>query len=136
LHQRDRAWADLQQRGKRVYIKDSRDQPPITYVQIGKNLITPSTRTLGVFGSNPETTYALSVQTTSILRNSLRSKQDISDQQAAQLQDIAATRTANTMAKINAILKMFRSEQEAKQAIDQSRKLDPQIKAKLELYPG
>ena len=130
--QRDQAWADLLQRGKRVYIKDSPDRAPDTYVQIGKNLITPSTRTRGAFGSNPETTYALAIQTTGILRNSLRSKQDISDQQAAQLQDIAATRNANTMAKIHAILKMFRSEEEAKQVIAQSSKINQQVKAKLD----
>ncbi|MFZ9611307.1 MAG: hypothetical protein ACO294_11455 [Methylococcales bacterium] len=128
---RDQAWADLQQRGKRVYIKDSSTPAPQTYVQMGKVLITPSTRTSNVFGSNPETAYALAVQSTSILRNSFRSKQDITDQQAAALQDIAATRTANTMDKINAILKMFRSEQEAKQAIAQSSKIDPRDRARL-----
>ena len=129
--ERDQAWADLQQRGKRVYVKDSSDSAPQTYVQMGKVLITPSTRTSNVFGSNPETAYALAVQSTSILRNSIRSKQDITDQQAAALQDIAQTRTANTMDKIKSILGMFKSQQEAQKVIAQSGKIDPRDKARL-----
>lgn len=130
--QRDQAWADLQSRGRRVYIKDHPTEAPDTYVQIGKVLITPHTRVRGAFSDEPETTYALSLQSTGILRNSMRSKQDITDQQAAALQDIAATRNANAMDKIKAILKIFKSQEEAKQAIAQSSKIDPTIKAKLD----
>ena len=125
-------WADLEKHGKRVYIKDSPDSAPRTYIKIGGLLITWSSRTRGAFSNNPETEHSFSVQTTKILNNYLRTKQDITDQQAASLQDIANTKNANATEMIKAIMNVFRGEQEVKQIIAQSQKINPKDKAKLD----
>jgi len=125
-------WADLEKHGKRVYIKDSPSSAPRTYIKIGGLLITWSSRTRGAFSDNPETEHSFSVQTTKILNNYLRTKQDITDQQAAALQDIANTKNANAMEMIKAIVAVFKGEEEVKQVIAQSQKIAPQDKAKLD----
>lgn len=123
---------DLEKHGKRVYVKEHPDSAPRTYIKIGGLLITNSSSTRGPFSDNPQTKHTLSVQTTKILNNYLRTKQDITDQQAASLQDIANTKNANATEMIKAIMGVLQGEQEVKQVIAQSQKINPKDKAKLD----
>lgn len=129
---RDAAFNELQEKGKRIYVKDSPSDAPRTYVKIGNLLITPSTSVYGVFSKSPTSEFGLSVQTTKILKNSLRSTEEITDQQAASLQDIASTQNANAMEKIKMVLALFKGENEVADIINNSKKVTAQDKKKLD----
>lgn len=116
--------------GKQVHYRDETKNLQ-TAIQIGRYLIEPATTTRGPFSKNPETTYQVSVRTTGALGN-LRVKQDITDQQAAALKDIARTRNDNSMNAIRMMLSVLQGEQDLKAVIDNSKKITPADKAKLD----
>jgi hypothetical protein len=66
------------------------------------------------------------------LNQGTRSRVDISDQQAAALKDIADTKNANAMQMIQAMVNVLQGEDNIKQIIDNSKKITPQDKAKLD----
>jgi len=66
------------------------------------------------------------------INQGVRTKADITDQQAAALKDIAATKNANAMTGIQAIMSILQGEADIKRVIDNSRKIDPRDKAKLD----
>jgi len=132
VQDRDAAWEDLKTRGKKVYIQDRHmDHAPHMYLQFGSILVEKKTGTRpGAFGDKPEWVYELLFQTTSILRNYLRIKHDITDQEAATLRDIADTKTKNTIEKLKNILQILREPERdpALQKIIDSTKIDPKTK--------
>jgi len=103
-----------------------------TAIQIGKFAIEPDIVTYGAFGDNPSTVYVLSVRSAASLNQGTRSKVDITDQQAASLKDIADTKNTNSLNLIKSILGTLKGEQEIKRIIDQSSKITPADKAKLD----
>ncbi len=129
---RDSAWEELQEKGKKIYVKDSPSSPPRTYVKIGSLLITTSSTVFGVFSDKPTSEYGLTVQTTKILKNSLRSTEEITDQQASSLQDIASTKNANAIEKIKLIMALFKGEEEVADIINNSKKITMADKKKLD----
>lgn len=128
----DMAYDTLAEKGKRIYVKDHPENPPHPYIQIGKILIAKHIITYGAFGNNPSSRYSLAFQTTGILKNAYRQQADITDQQAAQLRDIAATRDASAMAKIKLMMAAMNGKDEMTQLINNSKKVTPQDKAKLD----
>ena len=103
----DNAWSDLQSWGEMIYLSDAYDDysVPTTYVKIRKMLVTPSTRTKRVFSKNPQTSYSLSVQTTSILRNTqIRRQHGMTKEQATKLQSIADAENKKTVEIIKLLL--------------------------------
>ena len=128
----DTAWEELVKHGKRVYVKDHPQTSPTEYVKIGPFLIRDGTTVRGAFGNNPETNHRLSITTTGILKNPINQVQDISDQQAASLRDIASTQTQNAMEKLKTLMNIFQGEDDMKRIIDNSKKIAPQDKAKLD----
>ena len=141
----DDALAWVGSKGKKVHFKDHpRDEHVRTGYKIGKFLITDGTSIQGVFSDNPVHTYALSIRTAASLDSGGRVVQDITDQQAAAISDIAATKSENTMGLIAAMLDMLKGRDELqgiadrskkdvlKNIIDSSKKINMQDKAKLD----
>lgn len=123
VKERDRALAELAQKGKRIYVKDSVYSAPLEHVKLGSTLISPD-------GTQ---TPKLAFQSAAILKNNnIRTVHNITDQEAASLRDIADTKNANAIAGIKAFMAVFKSQEEMKQAIDNSKKITPQDKAKLD----
>jgi hypothetical protein len=120
----------LDGKGKKIHYKNQYGDL-VTAIQIGRYLISPATTVRGVFSKDPETIYQVSVRTTGALGN-LRVKQDITDQQAAALQDIANTKSANVMDSFRKLMSWFKSEQALKAVIDNTKKITPADKAKLD----
>lgn len=113
-------WEYVKSLGKEVHYNDSMNVLR-TAIKIGKFIFEPAHKTLGI-----------SVTTTAVLKNPLRQVQDITSQQAATLHDIANTKFQNTVAQLNAIVDLFQGQQNIKQIIDNSKKVTPQDKAKLD----
>jgi exonuclease VII large subunit len=57
---------------------------------------------------------------------------DVTDQQAAALRDIAATKNKNSLELIKAMYDIFQGQQDVRRIIDNSKKIDPRDKAKLD----
>lgn len=130
---RELAWDELSKKGKRLYIAGAVTRnSPTEYLQFGKVLISRDSVTYGAFSSNPESHYGLAFQSAAIVKNDYYHVHDITDQQAAALQDIAATKNANAMAGIKAIMAVLKGEQDVKKVLDNSAKITPQDKAKLD----
>jgi hypothetical protein len=125
------AWTWVQSKGKQVNYRDNFNHLN-TAVQIGSFIVEPNITTSNAFGDNSNTQYNLSVRTTKSLSQPSRRREDITDQQAAALQDIAQTKNNNAMDKMKMLLAMFKGEQDIKQIIDRSKKIHPSDKAKLD----
>jgi hypothetical protein len=123
------AW--IESKGKKVHYRD-RSNTLHTATQIGKFIVEPSIRVEGVFSDSPTTSYAISVRSVKAIGSGGRTKADISDQQAAALTDLARTKTDNAMNGIRSILSILRDKQDIKNVIDNSKKLDSNVKAKLD----
>jgi hypothetical protein len=126
------AWEWIQSKGKQIHFKENPRGSLITGIQIGRYLLQKATLVRGAFSSTPETTYLISVRTAKIANTAGRTKLDITDQQAAALRDIAQTKSNNVMGKLKAIMSLFQGEEDVKQIIDNSKKINPQDKAKLD----
>jgi hypothetical protein len=127
----DSAWDWVQSKGKKVYYYDHFKHLN-TAIKIGKYIIEPASYTRNAFGNNPETTHRISVRTARIINQAVRTQADISDQQAAQLKDIAATKSANAVEGLKLLLNLFKGEEDIKSIIDNSKKIDSKDKAKLD----
>ncbi len=125
------AWEWIQSRGQKVHYRDNFGSLN-TAIKIGRYVVEPASVTRGVFSKNPETTHRMSVRSAAAINQSVRSQVDITDQQAAALKDIAATKNSNAMAGIQAMMAVLQGEQDVKDIIDRSRKIDPRDKAKLD----
>lgn len=118
----------LASKGKSVHYHDG-DQLRTAY-KIGKYLVEP-TYSQERIGATPD--YLLSVRSANALKNtSIRSVQDITDQQAAALRDIANTKTANAMKQLQALMGIMKGQQDLEKVISNSKKIAPQDKAKLD----
>ena len=122
------AWAES--KGKKVHFKVGSSLR--SAIQVGRYVIQPATTVRGAFGDDPQTSYAVSVRSAAALDQGVRKKADITDQQATALKDIADTKNANAMEMIKAVMDMVQGEQEIKKIIDQSKKINPADKAKLD----
>lgn len=130
---RDAAWEELGKKGKRIYISDALSpKSPQEYLQFGKILVSCSSSAAGYFGNKPEWEYKLAFQSSAIAKNDYYCVNDITDQQAATLRDIAATRNDNALAGIKAIMAVLKGEEEVKKVIANSQKINPNDKAKLD----
>jgi hypothetical protein len=125
------AWQWVESRGKKVHYYDNFKHLN-TAIQIGKYIIEPATTVRGAFSDNPITTYRISVRGSSAVNQGVRRQADITDQQASALKDIASTKNANAMEMIKALMNVFKGEEDVKQIIDNSKKITPQDKAKLD----
>lgn len=125
------AWAWVQSKGKKVNYRDNFNHLN-TAVQIGIFIVEPNITTSNAFGDNPRTGYGLSVRSAKSLSQPSRRREDITDQQAADLKDIAQTKNNNAMDKMKMLLAMFKGEQDIKQIIDRSKKITLGDKAKLD----
>jgi hypothetical protein len=125
------AWQWIESKGKKVHYKNNFDDLR-TAIQIGSYIVEPSSRTRSPFGAKPETEYSVSVRSVKAIGQPTRTKQDITDQQAAAIRDIANTRGENAMKMIQALIDVLDGEQDVKRVIDQSKKIDPRDKAKLD----
>jgi hypothetical protein len=125
------AWQWVESRGQKVYYRDNFNNLN-TAVKIGRYVIEPASFTRGVFSKTPETTHRMSVRSAAAINQSVRSQADITDQQAAALKDIAATKNATAMAGIKAMIAVLQGEEDVKGIIDRSKKIDPRDKAKLD----
>jgi hypothetical protein len=127
----DDAWKWIEGKGKKVHYKDNFGDLK-TAVQIGNYIIQPSTKTRAAFSDNPTTEYSVSVRSAKAIGQPTRTKQDITDQQAAAIRDIANTRGENAMQMIKALIDVLDGEKDVQRVIDQSKKIDPRDKAKLD----
>jgi hypothetical protein len=127
----DDAWTWVQSKGKQVHYRDNFNHLQ-TAVQIGSFIVEPNTVTRNVFGGNPDTEHGLSVRSVKSLSQWSRKREDITDQQAAALQDIAQTKNINAMSGLKMLMSLFKGEQDIKQIIDSSKKIHPSDKAKLD----
>ena len=125
------AWQWIEQKGQKVHYYDS-FRTLQTAVKIGRYVLEPASITRGAFSDQPETTHQISVRSAASLNQGVRTRADITDQQAAALHDIAATRSTNAMAGIRAIMDVLQGEEDLKRVIDSSKKIDPRDKAKLD----
>jgi hypothetical protein len=121
----------IESKGKKVHYRDRNDKLH-TATQIGRFIVEPSIRTEGVFSDNPTTTYSISVRSAKAIGSGGRTKADMTDQQAAALTDLARTKTDNTIKSIQSIMTILRGEQDVKNIIDNSKKIAPSDKAKLD----
>jgi hypothetical protein len=126
------AWDEIQKHGKRVYVKLPLTSSPSTLVKIGKYLLQQNETVRRAFSDNPESEYHIKIQTASILKNPINKKMDFTDQQAASLQDIAATKSTNAIEKLKAILAVVKSKEDVKKLIADSEKLADVTKQKLQ----
>jgi len=127
----DDAWQWIESKGKKVHYKNNFDDLR-TAIQIGSYIVEPSSRTRSPFGAKPETEHSVSVRSVKAIGQPTRTKQDITDQQAAAIRDIANTRGENAMKMIQALIDVLDGEEDVKRVIDQSKKIDPKDKAKLD----
>lgn len=127
----DSAWDWVQSKGKKVYYYDHFKHLN-TAIKIGKYIIEPASFTRGVFSGNPETTHQLSVRTAAVINQAVRRQADISDQQAMALKDIASTKNANAIEGLKLLMNVLKGEEDIKSVINNSKKLDPRDKAKLD----
>lgn len=118
-------------RGQKVYYRDNFGSLN-TAIKIGRYVVEPASITRGAFSNNPETEHRMSVRSAAAINQSVRSQVDITDQQAAALKDIAATRNKNAMDMLQAMMSVLQGEQDLKRVIDSSKKIDPRDKAKLD----
>jgi len=131
--ERDEAWEHVESHGKKIYLRDPYDRTtPKEYIKLGKFLLKLGSITRGVFSDNPSSEYFIYIQTMGMTKNPLTAVVDITDQQAASLRDIAGTKSANAMAGIQAMINMFKGEEELKKVIATSKKITPGDKAKLD----
>jgi len=127
----DDAWQWIESKGKKVHYKNNFDDLR-TAIQIGSYIVEPSSRTRSPFGAKPETEHSVSVRSVKAIGQPTRTKQDITDQQAAAIRDIANTRGENAMKMIQALIDVLDGEEDVKRVIDQSKKINPADKAKLD----
>lgn len=128
--ERDEAWEIIQSKGKRVYIHDTMQSAPTEYIQVGKVLIDKNARRPW---RDEGYDYGVTLQTTAITKNTnIYQVRDITDQEAARLRDIANTKNANALEKIQLIMALLKGEEDLKKTIDNSKKITPQDKAKLD----
>jgi hypothetical protein len=127
----DSAWQWIESKGKKVYYYDHFKHLNEA-VKIGKFIVEPASYTARAFSDSPETVHAVSVRTAAVINKSVRRQVDISDQQANALKDIAATKNKNALEGIKLIMSILQGEQDVKSVIDNSKKLDSNVKAKLD----
>jgi len=125
------AWQWIESRGKKVHYKTHHGDTR-TAIQIGSYIVEPSSRTRAPLSGNAVTEYSVSVRSTKAIGQPTRTKQDISDQEAAAIRDIANTRNANALEALQALVNILDGEEDVKKIIDQSKKINPRDKAKLD----
>ncbi|CAB4130287.1 hypothetical protein UFOVP116_363 [uncultured Caudovirales phage] len=141
----DDAMEWIQSKAKAVHFKDHGSSANVrTGYKIGKFLISAAISTVGPFSDNPQTNHAISVRSVNALTSGTRVVQDITDQQAAAIADIAATKNQNSMESIAAMLAILKGRDELqgiadrskkdvlKNIIDNSKKIDMRDKAKID----
>lgn len=129
--QYDDALEWLENKAKKVYYRDHFNHLNTAY-QIGRYIVEPNSFTANAFSDNPKTMYRLSVRAASALKGNTRTVVDMTDQQAAALKDIADTKNANALEGIKLIMQLFKGQEDVKSIIDNSKKIDPRDKAKLD----
>jgi len=122
------AWAESM--GKKVHYREG--DTLHTAIQLGRYVIQNATSVYGVFSDTPRSVYAISVRSAAALNQGVRRLADITDQQATALQDIANTKNANAMEMIKAMMNVLSGEANLKTIIDNSKKITPRDKAKLD----
>ncbi len=127
----DDAMSWIESKGRKVHYRDRSNQLR-TAIQIGKFIVEPGTVVRGPFSDNPTTTYQVSVRSVKAIGSGGRTRADISDQQAAALHDIAQTKSNTDMQKLQAMINILQGEQDLKNVIDRSSKIEPKDKAKLD----
>lgn len=124
----DDMWEEIQKHGTIVHVKFPLTSAPAKVAKFGKYLVYPSTQIRGAFGDSPETEYFFYVQSSAIFKNDKINKVEITDQEAARLNDFAETKNAAALAGIKAILAHFKSKDDAEQAINKAKRIDPKVK--------
>lgn len=127
----DDGWEYIKSLGKEINYRDSMNHLR-NAIQVGKFIFEPASVIRGAFSNAPSSVHRISVMTTKALQNPLRQVQDITPQQASTLHDIANTKFQNSMEQLRAIMDIFQGQQNIKQIIDNSKKVTPQDKAKLD----
>jgi hypothetical protein len=126
------AWEEISKRGKKVHVRLPLASAPATLIQLGKYLLMRSTSVRGAFSNEPTTEYHIKVQTTSILKNAVNKKVELTDQQVSALQDIAATKNKNAIEGLKAMMAVLQTKDNVKKVIDDSEKLATATKKKLQ----
>ena len=121
----------IKNKGKKVRYQDHFGHLN-TATKIGRYIVEPSTFTQGAFSDDPRTTHRISVRLAKTINQGGRQQVDISDQQAAALHDIAATRDASAMSTVQSIMAVLKGMEDVKRVIANSKKIDPRDKAKLD----
>ena len=125
------AWNWIKSKGKEVHFKESPRSELKTAVKIGKFLLQRAVTVYRPFSDDSETEYLISVRTANIVNKAGRIKQDITDEQAAALRDIANIKTDNQLKKIKEILNLLKNEKDIKNTINNSEKINLDDKNKL-----
>jgi len=97
----------IQQRSKPVYYREKAYSQLLTAYKIGKFLISDGSAIRNVFSKNPQHYYALAIQSASTLRNRYYDVQDIIDQEAARIKDIADTKNATALEKVKLLIQVL-----------------------------
>ena len=118
------AWNWIKSKGKEIHYKESPRSELRTGVKIGKFLLQREVTVHRPFSDDSEIEYLISVRTANIINNAGRVKQDITDEQAAVLRDIANTKTDSQMKKIKKILNLLKNEKNIKNTINNSEKIN------------
>jgi hypothetical protein len=127
----DDAWEWLQSKGKPARYYD-RSGNLVSVLKIGRYIFDESSETTGFFSGSPETKYRISVRAASSMSSGGRTVADVTDQQAAALRDIAATKNKNSLELVKAMYDVLQGQQDVQRIIDNSKKIDPRDKAKLD----
>jgi hypothetical protein len=127
----DDANAWLAQHGQQVHYREH-DGQLSTAIKLGRYIVEPAGVVYGAFGDTPHTVHRLSVRPAATINQGTRQQVDITDQEAARLRDIAQTKSADNIEKFKAIAALFRGQADVQKIIDQSAKINPADKAKLD----
>ena len=127
----DDAWQWLESRGQPARYYD-RSGNLVSVLKIGRYIFDESSETTGFFSGSPDTKYRISVRSASSMSSGGRTVADVTDQQAAALRDIAATKNKNTLELVKAMYDVLQGQQDVRRIIDNSKKIDPRDKAKLD----
>jgi hypothetical protein len=127
----DDAWQWLESRGQSARYYD-RSGNLVSVLKIGRYIFDESSETTGFFSGSSDTKYRISVRSASSMSSGGRTVADVTDQQAAALRDIAATKNKNSLELIKTMYDIFQGQQDVRRIIDNSKKIDPRDKAKLD----
>jgi len=117
------AWNWIKSKGREIHFKESRESELSTGVKIGKFLLQREVTVHRLFSNDSEIEYLISVRTADIVNEAGRVKQDITDEQAAVLRDIAHRKAYGQLRKIKKILNLLKNK-DIKNTINNSEKIN------------